>query len=87
MQVGAIQQDRRTDVAGRPNDVRTHIGVRLAVIPLSGVVAAIQRTAPSQIYAGIPQTVHSGDQNVDQNLGPVNRQFEKACQPRSSNMP
>jgi hypothetical protein len=29
MQVGAIQQDRRTEVAGRPNDVRTHIGVPL----------------------------------------------------------
>jgi hypothetical protein len=63
MQVGAIQQDRRTEVAGRRNDVRTHIGVRLAVVPLSGVVAAIQKTAPSQIYAGIPQSVHPGGQS------------------------
>ena len=37
---------RRPEVAGRPVDVRTHIGVRFAVIPLSGVAEALLKTAP-----------------------------------------
>ena len=40
------EQRRRSEVAGRPVDVRTHIGVRFAVIPLSGVAEAMLKTAP-----------------------------------------
>ena len=40
MWVGITQRDPclRPVVAGRPADARTHIGFRLAVCPLSGVV-------------------------------------------------
>jgi hypothetical protein len=43
MWVGITQRDLRLRpvVAGRPVDVRTHIGFRLAVCPLSGVVEAM----------------------------------------------
>ena len=41
MWVGSVQRVRRSEGAGRLVDVRTHIGVRFAVIPLSGVAGAI----------------------------------------------
>jgi hypothetical protein len=78
--VGAIQQDRRTEVAVRPDDVRTHIGVRLAVVPLSGVVAAIRRTASKSTIHDKLGKSRSGDPNLPPVNSswkrPVNRQFE-----------
>jgi hypothetical protein len=47
MWVGPVPWDlpRRPFVAGRPCDVRTHVGFRFAVCPLSGVGEAILRIA------------------------------------------
>ena len=55
---------RRSEVAGRPVDVRTHIGVRFAVVPLSGVAEAMLKTAPVYIYAETSKTVHPAAQKV-----------------------
>ena len=44
------ERRRRSEVAGRPVDVRTHIGVRFAVIPLSGVAEAMLKDRSRVIY-------------------------------------
>ena len=59
------REDAAAVRSGRPSvDVRTHIGVRFAVVPLSGVAEAMLKTAPVYIYAETSKTVHPAAQKV-----------------------